>query len=156
MHYLSQLNPRHGTRLMLALAALWLFCVGRSIAANRNAGSEKSITWVTGEVDVSGPPRGLLLSDNEGYWGESLLSGVEYRYESDANNPVDRIASQQGTFGRRLLDGRVGGNWHVPVGQSRGPLVVVLDFKRPCTFTEVNTICTRSPLTSLKVEVREK
>ena len=156
MHYLSQLNPRHGTRLMLVLAALWLFCVGRSIAANRNAGSEKSITWVTGEVDVSGPPRGLLLSDNEGYWGESLLSGVEYRYESDANNPVDRIASQQGTFGRRLLDGRVAGNWHVPVGQSRGPLVVVLDFKRPCTFTEADTICTRSPLTSLKVEVREK
>ena len=140
---------------MLAIAVLWLFCGCRSIAPNRSANPERTITWIIGEVDVSGPPRGLLLSDNEGYWGESLLTGVEYRYESDASNPADRIANQPETFGRRLLDGRVAGNWHVPVGQSRGPLVVVLDFRRPCTFTEANTVCTRSLLTSLKVEVSE-
>ncbi|NQU74678.1 MAG: hypothetical protein HQ546_00005 [Planctomycetes bacterium] len=98
----------------------------------------------------------MLLSDNEGYWGESLLTGVEYRYESSAKNPADRIANQPETFGRRLLDGRVAGDWHVPVGQSRGPLVVIFDFKRSCTFTEADTICTRSLLTSLKVEVSEK
>ncbi len=118
-------------------------------------GAPEAITWATGLVDAAGAPTGLLLSDNEGYWGESILTGVDYRYQSEADNPIDRIGSQGDAFGRRLLDGRIGGNWHVPVGQSRGPLIVVFDFKRPCTFTEVNTIATRSPLTSLTVEVSD-
>ena len=155
MSYFSHRNPRYESWRVLAIAILWLCCGNRSIAADSSASPEDTIAWITGGIDTSGPPRGLLLSDNEGYWGESLLTGIEYRYESDASNPPDRIAKQPETFGRRLLDGRVAGDWYVPVGQSRGPLVVILDFKRPCTFTEVDTICTRSPLTALKVEVRE-
>ncbi len=139
--------------MMLSTAFLCLCCGWRAIAADSIANPGETITWITGEVDASGPPRGLLLSDNEGYWGESLLTGVDYRYGSTAINPRDRIADQPETFGRRLLDGKVAGNWHVPVGEARGPLVVILDFKRPCAFSEVNTVCTRSPLTSLKVEV---
>jgi hypothetical protein len=117
--------------------------------------SPEPVSWVTGVIDDSGPPEGVLLSENEGYWGDCVLTGVDYRYESEADNPPDRIANQAGTFGRRLLDGRVGGDWHVPVGQSHGPLKVVFDFKRPCELTEVDTVCVRNPRTALTFEVSD-
>jgi hypothetical protein len=131
-------------------------------AAAANAGAAgapgtgwEGIVWATGDRDDSGPPQGKLLSDNGGYWGEGVLTGVEYRYESSPGNPRDRVMDDSSKFGRRLLDGSIGGNWWVPVGQNPGrPLVVVFDFKRPCAFTEVDTICTRTPRTSLTIEVR--
>lgn len=139
--------------LVLAAAGATLHAQPTDAAADD---ADQTIVWATGERDASGPPEGYLLSDNAGYWGDSVLTGVEYHYESDASNPSDTLAGDSSEFGWRLLDGRVGGNWHVPVGENPGrPLVVVFDFKRPATFTEVNTIATRTPRTSLKIEVRD-
>ncbi|MFA9478058.1 hypothetical protein ACERK3_07080 [Phycisphaerales bacterium AB-hyl4] len=96
------------------------------------------------------------MSDNAGYWGDSILTGVTYEYESEPTNPRDQLGGDASQFGRRLLSGRVAGDWHVPVGQNPGePLVVVFDFKRPATFTEVTTIMTRTAVTSMVVETRD-
>lgn len=113
------------------------------------------ILWAHGEWDNSGAPCGKLLSDNYGYWGEAVLTGVEYSYESAPNNPPDQYKGDRSIFGRRLLDGAFGGNWHVPVGQSQKPLVVVFDFKRSCVFTEVDLYAMRSPQNSFTIEVSD-
>lgn len=113
------------------------------------------IVWFDGSRSAE-PPAGKLLSDNAGYWGDSIFTGVAYHYESGPSNPPDTIGSEKGTFGRRLLDGRVAGDWNVPVGQNPGrPLVAVFDFKRPCVFSEVDTVATKTPRTSLKIEVAD-
>ncbi|MDY0177182.1 MAG: hypothetical protein RBT25_09860 [Lentisphaeria bacterium] len=111
-----------------------------------------SIHWSHGSWDEEAPA-GKLLSENEGWWGDCVLTGVEYSYQSQPSNPPDRHKGESGVFGRRLLDGRFGGDWYVPVGQNRGPLVVVFDFKRPCVFNEVDIYATRSNPHSFVIEV---
>lgn len=113
------------------------------------------VYWAHGMWDDSGAPVGKLLSDNHGYWGESLLTGVEYSYESTPDNPPDVYKGNNDIFGRRLLDGNFGGSWHVPVGQKDKPLVVVFDFKRPCLFSEVDLYAMRAPHNSFTLEVAE-
>lgn len=138
--------------VMLALCIALLAIASPTDATAADARDQ--LVWATGQRDDTGLPKGKLLSDNNNYWGDSILTGVEYTYESDADNPLDRIANQKETFGRRLLDGRVRGNWHVPVGQARGPMIVVFDFKRPCQFNEVTVIATRSTNVAINVETR--
>ncbi|OQC12740.1 MAG: hypothetical protein BWX73_02716 [Lentisphaerae bacterium ADurb.Bin082] len=113
------------------------------------------IQWSHGVWDQDGPPTGKLLSENNGYWGDCALTGVEYRYLSQPTNPPDRLRSDSNTFGRRLLDGRFSGDWHVPVGQNRGPLLVLFDFKRPCLFTEVDLYAFRSNPHHFTLEVAD-
>lgn len=103
------------------------------------------VCWPCGEWDESGVPSGKLLSDNAGYWGESILTGVTYSYAETPTNPPDRYRGDSNVFGRRLLDGNVDGDWHIPVGTSRRPLTVVFDFKRPCRFSEVDLYASRTP-----------
>ena len=98
----------------------------------------------------SSPPPGKLLSDNDGYWGDCVLTGVQYTYERQPDNPADIWRDKPGTVGRRLLDGRPAGNWWTPVGIS-GPLVVTFDFGRSCTFREVD-LDTRSKQVAVKLE----
>ena len=109
------------------------------------------LIWWDGTRDQATAPPGKLLSDNPGYWGECVLTGVEYSYETEPTNPPDRWKSQDGTFGRRLLDGKAKGNWWVPAGVNHKPFVVVFDFKRVCTFTEVD-VSTRCKQIATKVE----
>lgn len=111
------------------------------------------ILWSDGKVDVSGAPQGKLLSDNAGYWGDAVLTGVTYSYVTAPDNPADCAGSDKNTFGRRLLDGAVQGNWHIPVGSSRQPLTVTFDFKRPCEFTEVSVFASRTPVHRIKLEL---
>ena len=111
--------------------------------------------WWDGSVDEEDGPPGKLLSDNDGYWGESILTGVEYTYDPEPTNPADIYKQDKERFGRRLLDGRPAGNWWVPVGVNYKPLVVTFDFKRPCVFSEVD-ICTRSKQVAVKVECAEE
>ncbi|MBC7288584.1 MAG: hypothetical protein H5T86_11210, partial [Armatimonadetes bacterium] len=92
--------------------------------------------WFDGSRTKEGPP-GKLLSDNDGFWGERICTGVEYKYERQPDNPPDRWRDVEGKFGRRLLDGRRAGNWWTPVGIT-GPLVVTFDFKRNCQFREID------------------
>ena len=50
-----------------------------------------------------------------------------------------------------MNSGRPSGNWWVPVGVNGSPLVVTFDFRRTCTFSEVD-ICTRSNNVGLRME----
>ena len=113
------------------------------------------LVWWDGTRDAADAPPGKLLSDNAGYWGECVLTGVDYEYEVAPTNPADVWRDVKERFGRRLLDGRPSGNWWVPVGQNPGgPMVVTFDFKRPCTFAEID-VCTRSKKISIKAECAE-
>ena len=106
----------------------------------RAANAPEPIRWFDGTWDDTGAPKGALLTDNTGWWGERVWTGVTYEYEEGhkPGNPRDIVGDNAKVFGRRLLDGRVKGSWHVPVGWNTGSLVTVFDFKRPCVFNEVD------------------
>ena len=111
------------------------------------------LQWWDGSIDPANEPPGKLLSENAGYWGDQVLTGVEYTYQTPPDNPADRWRNTE-EFGRRLLDGRVGGNWWVPVGTSGKPLVVTFDFHRQCQFAEVDIAATRSKQVGITLEYR--
>lgn len=113
--------------------------------------ADAELIWWNGERDAADAPPGKLLSDNPGYWGECVLTGVTYRYETEPTNPADSLRNNRQVFGRRLLDGRAEGDWNVPVGVNHGPLIVVFDFKRECVFSEID-ISTRSKQVTMVVE----
>lgn len=113
-------------------------------------------------------PRGKLLSDNESYWGERVPTGVSYVYETQPDAQADIWRTDATKFGRRLLNGH-GMRTPVPartekgpnaasdpysrVGVTSGPLVVVFDFHRICTFNELD-LFSESPRLSIEVEAR--
>ncbi len=111
--------------------------------------------WWDGSRDTQNAPPGKLLSDNAGWWGECVLTGVEYRYETAPDAPADIWKEEKGRFGRRLLDGIPVGNWWVPVGLVNRPLAVVFDFKRVCRFAEVDLV-TQSNKVALILEVGDE
>lgn len=117
--------------------------------------SAEPIHWKGGDWDFSGAPKGALLTDNSGWWGRSVYTGVTYSYENAPVNPRDVIpGDKEGAFGRRLIDGNTRTGWHRPVGMTKGrPIVAVFDFKRPCVFTEVNLLSEKSPKAEAKIEV---
>ena len=102
--------------------------------------------WWDGSRDDENAPPGKLLSDNAGYWGERIVTGADYSYATAPDNPADS--------NRRLLDGVPAGDWNTPVGAAAKPLVITFDFKRICTFSEVD-ICTRSQKAAFKIEIGE-
>lgn len=104
------------------------------------------IKWAVGGWDDTGAPQGKLLTDNAGWWGERVWTGVDYGYEARPDDAGDYVSATNDIVRRKLLDGSVGGDWNVPVGmKNRKPIVAVFDFKRPCTFSEVDLVATRSP-----------
>ncbi len=107
--------------------------------------------WWDGSRDTENSAPGKLLSDNEGYWGQSVLTSVEYLYETPLSVPAGITGDDPKRFGRRLLDGIPQGAWNVPVDAASGALSVVFDFKRVCTFNEVD-IVTQSNKVALKIE----
>ena len=112
------------------------------------------ICWNDGKWDGSGAPKGVLLSDNEGWWGRCVFTGVTYSYEVEPTSPKDVLGSEKALFGRRLLDGDRPKGWHRPVGMTaKRPLTVVFDFKRPCSFVEVDLISERTKSASALLEV---
>jgi hypothetical protein len=133
------------TRLLLAL--IW------AGAATLPAAEEW--VWFDGSRSADLPP-GKLLSDNSYFYGDSFLTGVEYQYETEPDNPADRDFKETARFGRRLLDGRVNdsASWSTFVGRA-GPLKVTFDFKRPCQFKEVD-VCTRSKKVSVRLETAQR
>jgi len=138
-----------GKKFKLFLFAIQLFFLQGLLFA-----ADKTIWW-DGSVSNDNPSNQKLLSDNSGYWGDQIATGVTYSYEKEPTSPADRIKNNQGTFGRRLLDGMPMGDWHVPVGINRQPLITVFDFKRPCLFQEVD-ICTRSKKVSVIIEAAQQ
>lgn len=107
------------------------------------------LQWFDGSIDESNEPPGKLLSDNEDYYGECVLTGVEYTYEIAPDKPAENRPSRTGVPGRILLNGRRGKG----VGLSKGKqLVVTFDFKRQCVFQEVDVV-TPSKQVSLRLEI---
>ena len=132
----------------LAFACFWLTGMSAALSA-------EPIHWTGGDWDVSGAPKGALLTDNGGWWGRSVYTGVTYSYEGEPESPRDVIpGDRDGSFGRRLLDGNSRTGWHRPVGMTRKrPVVAVFDFMRPCVFGEVDLMSEKSPQAAAKVEV---
>lgn len=115
-----------------------------------------SICWNDGTWDDSGAPKGMLLTDNEGWWGKCIFTGVTYSYDSEPTSPKDVLAGEKTLFGRRLLDGDKPKGWHRPVGiTAKRPLVAVFDFKRPCSFAEVDLISEKTKSASALLEVSD-
>lgn len=143
----------HNRAKTIVMAALLVMAV-HLMAGPAHA---ERIWWDGTREDADAPLPGKLLTENPGYWGPQVLTGVEYHYETEPDNPPDRDRGEDGTFGRRLLDGRAQGDWHVPVGVTGDPPVmrVVFDFKRPCVFNEVH-LSTRSETLDITIEVRER
>lgn len=126
------MNESCKARFSLLAAAAFAAAVGANAA--------EPIHWSIAGWDDTGAPKGALLTDNPGWWGERVWTGVTYEYEEGhgPNNPRDIAGDNAKVFGRRLLDGRVKGSRHVPVGWNTGSLAAVFDFKRPCVFNEVD------------------
>ncbi|MBQ6247892.1 MAG: DUF4838 domain-containing protein, partial [Kiritimatiellae bacterium] len=95
------------------------------------ADAPEPIKWSGGAWDETGAPAGALLTDNVGWWGRSVFTGVSYTFAEPPAYTGD-------PHFRRLLDGH-GRNprlRRVGIGGGR-PLVATFDFKRPCVFNEV-------------------
>ena len=152
----------------LACAALAAFAAGSAAHAAATATSEsvvvylraadapEPIHWSGGGWDMTGAPKGNLLTDNEGWWGRSVFTGVTYAYETEPDNPHDIFKGDAAVFGRRLLDGNAQGGWRRPVGMTKKrPVVAVFDFKRPCVFNEVDLMSEKSPWATVSLKVSE-
>ena len=104
------------------------------------------IRWSGGGWDDAGAPKGRLLTDNDGWWGRSVYTGVTYAYADEPASPRDIFKGNASLFGRRLLDGDAQTGWHRPVGAlSKKPVDATFDFKRRCSFTEIDLIAEKSP-----------
>jgi len=137
------MNTKFSTARYLILAALITTIIFAFLTA-----SYAGRVWWDGSTDDSNSPPGKLLSDNEDYWGESVLTGVDYKYEVAPDSPADNRVDRVGRTGRVLLNGNRG----TGVGMSGDkPLVVTFDFKRLCTFSELD-FCTPSGKLSIKIE----
>ena len=135
----------HSALCASALAAASAESAGTPVQL-RAPDAPEPIHWTGGGWDMTGAPRGKLLTDNEGWWGRAVFTGVTYAYETDPDNPRDIFKGDAAVFGRRLLDGNVQTGWHRPVGMTKKrPVVAVFDFKRPCVFNEVDLMSEKSP-----------
>ena len=115
--------------------------------------AHSDLVWFDGSREPGYTPPGRLISDNLGYYGDCVLTGVQYRYESAPDAPSDKRPDQSSAPSRRLLDGRIGvhgGDNGGGVGR-QGPLVVTFDFTRTCTFNEID-VCSVSRKVALKLE----
>lgn len=111
---------------------------------------QAQVQWLDGQP--GDPPAGKLLSDNEGYWGAAIETGVQYAYESNPQNPPDVQATAPDKFGRRLLDGVAVGDWNVPVGERETPLTVSFQFKQPVKISEL-AVATFKSAPDVQVEI---
>ena len=100
--------------------------------------------------DDTGKPEGKLLSDNAHWYGPAIFTGCTYEYDCDLyakDEIVPRLNKflrgkndppEKPVFGRKLLDGRVFEKGAGIVGAKGKPVKATFDFKRPCTFTEID------------------
>lgn len=127
------------------------------------------LIWWDGSRESGDVPPGKLISDNIGYYGDSVLTGVDYAVEGEvqtlqrerkrkANKPIpkgqeDTGLRQTGTVrhpsGTQLLDGKM----DTAISAS-GPIEVVFDFKRNCTFAEID-VCTRTQKVGIRIDASD-
>lgn len=141
-------RPSNAIIISIALSLLFVTAVFTAQAKPNTVGKPTASvgrSWYDGTIETVPSDLGSLLTDNAGFYGKSILTGVTYTYaaENQPNDPADTLPAKT-TFGRRLLDGKYSGDWYVPVGTVSKPIIVTFDFKRSCTFREVD-ISTASP-----------
>jgi hypothetical protein len=94
-----------------------------------------ALVWLDGTKTAETAAPGKLLSDNGSYWGDCVLTGMEYAYDSAPDKAADPAAKGATGLGRVLVDGVAEGNGSCAVTSSK-PIAIIFDFKRLCTFTE--------------------
>lgn len=68
---------------MRTVCGLILLAAAAAVAA-------EPICWTVGGWDDTGAPKGALLTDNPGWWGERVWTGVSYTYEIAPTSPAVR------------------------------------------------------------------
>ncbi len=103
--------------------------------------------------DDTGAPKGRLLSENAHWYGPAVFTGCTYEYDCDLyekDEVVPRLNKYlrgkddppaKPVFGRKLLDGRTFNKGAGVVGAKGKAIKATFDFKRPCTFTEIDFFC---------------
>jgi len=100
-----------------------------------------NVRWADGTI--AEPPQGKLLSDNNGFYGETSLTGVVYRYLSKLTpDSGDGETDNSRQKGRRLLNGDLGNHYFyftdLKTPRMFSPGTVEFDFKARCRFNEVD------------------
>jgi len=70
--------------------------------------AHSDLIWFDGTREPGEKPPGKLLSDNLGYYGDCIFTGVRYQYEVVPDLPADRRSDHSQELNCRLLDGRIG------------------------------------------------
>lgn len=113
----------------------------------------QKIVWLNGE-EGNCPP-GKLLSDNIGYYGECILTGMTYQYLTPLSGIGDTENDIAELRGGRLIDGNLHGRYRKQVPECRGGILQVqMDFQRMCSFQELDLIA-RCHVASILVETSE-
>lgn len=105
------------------------------------------LIWWDGSRETGNTPPGKLLSDNGGYYGDCVMTGVDYAVGPDAQTYKRQTRKPKPVPATgQLLDGN-------PTSgvTAKGPIVTVFDFKRNCSFSEIN-VCTQSRKVGIKIE----
>ena len=103
--------------------------------------------------DDTGAPKGKLLSDNAHWYGPAVFTGCTYEYDCELSAKDEYVPTlnrflrdknappEKPVFGRKLLDGRTFDKDAGVVGAKGKAIKAAFDFKRPCTFTEIDFFC---------------
>lgn len=94
----------------------------------------RRIVWFDGSVSAHAP--GKLLSDNAGYYGDCVMTGVTYTYACTLRGIGDTPLDFPEMVGRRLLDGGI--DIRARCVESAGAMQVIFDFQRRCFFRELD------------------
>lgn len=114
------------------------------------SGVHADMIWFDGSREAGNTPPGKLLTENLNYYGESVFTGVDYTLGSDAQSYASKSKKPKPTPARPLLDGNPGSGI-----SGTGPLVVVFDFTRNCTFSEMD-VCSQSGKVGIKIEAADE
>ncbi len=117
----------------------------------KEANACRKILWMDGTIEEKTP--GKLLSENIGFYGDFVPTGMTYEYLTPLAGNGDTERDIPELAGRRLVDGNLHGRYRKLVPQADGNRMVVLfDFQNPCRFAELDYI-SRCPVETVKIEV---
>ena len=120
--------------------------------------ASEPIWWTVGDSmhqgtirDEGAAPKGKILSDNLHWYGPAIYTGCTYEYDCELYAKDEYVPTlnrflrdkdappEKPVFGRKLIDGVAGADQKSPVTGVMGKSIkATFDFKRPCTFGEVD------------------
>lgn len=113
--------------------------------------NKQRIIWLDGKEENS--PPGKLLSDNLGYYGECVLTGMTYRYLTPLTGIGDTENDIAELRGIRLIDGNLHGRYRKQTPECQGGILQVqMDFQQICRFQELDCVA-RCHVERIQVEV---